>query len=687
MIKYVHLLLSMAVLRASAQTAELVYPDYHNGAVVGMEYSQNKQWLLTGGADGRAMLWNAKNKTLIKQFRGHYDALTGVSFALSDSKVVTASFDGKLIVWEANTGMQKRVFPAMSGEFESGSKWKRNPLFPPFTLDSARTKMVFYAPRNQENALTGQQNLDLCFYSLEKDTILWKMPVVDCDKEHRPFSFSKNGDWLLFTDYQSNKATGDLEPFVRLVYTADTALQYRWWGSEGVFNGNEAIVSNGYNLLHFNPQYETSAVKNLSGGYGFIKHFAGNNLMLMESLQDKEASNVLVRNFNLKYPFRSPADSVLFYLSGSREMKLPYWRVTSIKTGKSQTVSIKGDSGNAWKPLYRLNETLAQNGLMAFHKQFENIAFWNANTGESVVVNFFKGKADIKSVLPLQGSDNSLLVSLEHASANQHEFAIYLLQLDYNKGTYNISEYLGSDILNRSLSVEDDNNIVPDLLLFPDGNRVMASDKMGGIRLVDYQAIEIKEKAVVFPGKTPVLGPAAVNDDGSKIRCYSDFNNIFTFSSKSGQPASSKKSENWRLLPDQTLFNKQMLCVDADSIWQAEYKKGIIAVKSLKTGEEAIFSTGPVAFADLQVVNNKFLHAMGNDGGLRVFSMSGGALLFTQYIYKDGSNIIFTPNKQYDANELALTSGKLYAVKNLNLIPVKETSWVRVPGLRKQLLR
>ena len=78
---------------------------------------------------------------------------------------------------------------------------------------------------------------------------------------------------------------------------------------------------------------------------------------------------------------------------------------------------------------------------------------------------------------------------------------------------------------------------------------------------------------------------------------------------------------------------------------------------------------------------------MGNDGGLRVFSMSGGALLFTQYIYKDGSSIIFTPNKQYDANELALTSGKLYAVKNLNLIPVKETNWVRVPGLRKQLLR
>ena len=65
MIKYVYLLLSMAVLRASAQTAELVYPDYHHGAVVGMEYSQNKQWLLTGGADGRAMLWNAKNKTLI----------------------------------------------------------------------------------------------------------------------------------------------------------------------------------------------------------------------------------------------------------------------------------------------------------------------------------------------------------------------------------------------------------------------------------------------------------------------------------------------------------------------------------------------------------------------------------------------------------------------------------------------
>jgi hypothetical protein len=48
------------VLSAQGQT-QLVYPDFHNGAVTAMDKSRNNKWLLTAAADGRAMLFEAEN--------------------------------------------------------------------------------------------------------------------------------------------------------------------------------------------------------------------------------------------------------------------------------------------------------------------------------------------------------------------------------------------------------------------------------------------------------------------------------------------------------------------------------------------------------------------------------------------------------------------------------------------------
>jgi len=79
---------------AAQSQSQLLFPDFHNGAVTAMDISRNNKWLLTGGADGRAMITEVENRLLIRQFRGHNDAITGVSFAAKDSRVITSSFDG-----------------------------------------------------------------------------------------------------------------------------------------------------------------------------------------------------------------------------------------------------------------------------------------------------------------------------------------------------------------------------------------------------------------------------------------------------------------------------------------------------------------------------------------------------------------------------------------------------------------
>ena len=680
------------VLSAQGQT-QLVYPDFHNGAVTAMDKSRNNKWLLTAAADGRAMLFEAENRTLLRQFKGHFDAITGASFAFMDTRVVTSSFDGKLIVWETKSGTQKRSWNAVSGLQDPEKNWSRNPLFPPFCLDSSKLSMVFYtsqsATGNQNNPQ--RQDLKLCFYDFNKDSVLWTMPVGHFDTEGRPFTLSRNGDWLLFTDYKRNPGNGKKEPYIRLVFTADTALQYKWWGNEAVFSGKAVVISNGHNLLLFNPSNESSMVRNIDGGYGYYKQFAGPSHILMQCMQQPEAGNIAARSFNVKSPFLSTADSILYYLTGSRYLKLPYWRVFDLKSQQTYTLSIKGDSTSAWQPAYRINESLLGQGVMAFTKGNEKFAFVELSTGNTVLMSFFKGKSFLKSAMPLQNSAGRWLLSIEHEPSNRHEFSLYELKLDFSGSSYSLTEYISSPILNQSLSVEDDNQVLPDLIIFPDGNKILSSDKQGGIRISDYSSGIAKEKAVTSQDNKITLGPAAVNSTGTLIRCFSNLNSIYGFSSKTGQPQISKKSESWRLLPDQTLFNKNIVCYNADSSWKIDYGAGKALVTHQKSKTFSLVYINEATMADFVVVNDKNLIGMGTDGGLRAYSLESKQLLFTQYLFKNGGNLVFTPDGRMDANEQALKI--LYTVHGFNAEKIssvqdaENAGYTVVPGLRKQLLR
>jgi hypothetical protein len=121
-------------------------------------------------------------------------------------------------------------------------------------------------------------------------------------------------------------------------------------------------------------------------------------------MQQKEAGNIAARNFNVRSPFQKTADSILYYLTGSREMKLPIWRVADLKNQQIYTISIKGDSSPLWQPVYRINEALLTRGLMAFTKGNEKFAFVDVATGNSVIMSFFPGKSFPKAIASLRNS-------------------------------------------------------------------------------------------------------------------------------------------------------------------------------------------------------------------------------------------------------------------------------------------
>ena len=147
----------------------------------------------------------------------------------------------------------------------------------------------------------------------------------------------------------------------------------------------------------------------------------------------------------------------------------------------------------------------------------------------------------------------------------------------------------------------------------------------------------------------------------------------------------------WRLLPDQSIFNKAMVCYDADSTWKIEYARGKALITNLKNKTFTLIYTGESGMADFQLVNNRFLFGMGTDGGLRAYSLETRQLIFTQYMFENGGNLIMTPDGRMDANEQA--QKLLYTANGMNIntfgnsVESSELGFIQVTGLRKQLLR
>jgi hypothetical protein len=82
---------------------------------------------------------------------------------------------------------------------------------------------------------------------------------------------------------------------------------------------------------------------------------------------------------------------------------------------------------------------------------------------------------------------------------------------------------------------------------------------------------------------------------------------------------------------------------------------------------------------------------MGTDGGLRAYSLETRQLIFTQYMFENGGNLIMTPDGRMDANEQA--QKLLYTANGMNIntfgnsVESSELGFIQVTGLRKQLLR
>jgi len=82
----------------------------HESIVNDVDFSSDGKTMVTCGDDRTIAVWNSKERTLIKRFRGHVSAVIACRVALRGNAAVTASADGEVRSWRFDEYEDERVF-------------------------------------------------------------------------------------------------------------------------------------------------------------------------------------------------------------------------------------------------------------------------------------------------------------------------------------------------------------------------------------------------------------------------------------------------------------------------------------------------------------------------------------------------------------------------------------------------
>ena len=100
----------------------------HQGDVTALRFSSDGQWLLSGGSDGVARVWNADTGALRFELGGHNGGVGDAVFNPNGRRIVTTSLSRQVRMWDGQTGNLIRELighfaPVNSAAFSGDGRW------------------------------------------------------------------------------------------------------------------------------------------------------------------------------------------------------------------------------------------------------------------------------------------------------------------------------------------------------------------------------------------------------------------------------------------------------------------------------------------------------------------------------------------------------------------------------------
>lgn len=411
---------------------ELNYMGGHSGAINAVAWSPDGEYILTGGNDHFAYLWNVESGTIIRKLSGHIDVVSSVAFSYDGGYCLTGSYDSTAILWSTKDGSVCKILKGHTDRILSvafhpkekicltGSADKSVKLW---YYEKARCLSSLLKHNDSVTSVKFSYNGKYCFTASKDKTItMWELNL-------KRFNEIKNYNIGI------EKTTDDVITYIRS-FTGHT---------KGITSIDTSKLFD--NLLLTGSEDGVSKVWNIENGKCVLTEYSEFGWYMGKELPDGTLKVCRVNKGHTK-----AISSVSFfpndekYLTGSLDKKIYFWTI-------KDPYPINSFSGN--NPIFiKENNPIDEE---TFNAPILDLDF--SPKGENIILGKQDGTADILNL-----TNHKIVRSLGGTIIN-HNHTIFLTNGDFIlKDSNNTSSYWRSGKCFRKNFIPDDYDFLLDKL-------------------------------------------------------------------------------------------------------------------------------------------------------------------------------------------------------------------------------
>ena len=233
-----------------AAEAKLYVQMGHSGAIYSVAFAPNGRWVLTGGWDGTARVWDIATGREIRRLEGDHLIVSFVAFS-PDGRTVLSGTGNTARQWDVGTGRELQPFEVHSGDVKSVAFFADGPRLLTVSDDGQTPRLWEMETKKELQRFKGHSGR---IYSLVLSPDGRKLLTGGHDKTARIWEVSTGKELRRFVGHSDEVTSVAFSPDGRLALTGSSDKTARVWD---VATGKEIWRleghSNGISSVAFSP--------------------------------------------------------------------------------------------------------------------------------------------------------------------------------------------------------------------------------------------------------------------------------------------------------------------------------------------------------------------------------------------------------------------------------------------------